>query len=286
MSTGMILDRSFRLYLENFTLMIALSAILNIPLLVISLMFNASNINPAALNSATIATVLIGGILSIVALLIIGPLIAGATTRAISDLYMGNVATAGAVLSAGWRKAWTILKSQLVVGFMFGGLILAAGIVLVLVVFALTLAGVPQIAVLILYLMGFLAAFVFLALLFLSYSLIAPVVMIEGSRNGREIRKRSWELVKGYRGKVFLVFLVIVAIQILMQIGVAVVGTFAFGSGNGSAVLSVLENVVSLLLTPISAIAVTLLYYDFRIRKEGFDLEILSQSMGGPATEA
>jgi hypothetical protein len=169
---------------------------------------------------------------------------------------------------------------------MFGGLILAAGIVLALVVFALTLAGIPQFAVLILYLMGFLAAFVFLALLFLSYSLIAPVVMIEGSRNGREIRRRSWELVKGYRGKVFLVFLVIVAIQILMQIGVAVVGSFAFGTGNGSAVLSVLENVVSLLLTPISAIAVTLLYYDFRIRKEGFDLEILSQSMGGPATEA
>jgi hypothetical protein len=47
-----------------------------------------------------------------------------------------------------------------------------------------------------------------------------------------------------------------------------------------------MENLVSLLLTPISAIAVTLLYYDFRIRKEGFDLEILSQSIAGPATEA
>ena len=110
--------------------------------------------------------------------------------------------------------------------------------------------------------------------------------MIEGSANGREIRQRSWGLVKGHRGKVFVVFLVIVAIQVLVQIGVAVVGTFAFGPGNGSAVLSILENVVSLLLTPISAIAVTLLYYDFRIRKEGFDLEILSQSIGGPATEA
>jgi len=286
MSTGMVLDRSFRLYLENFTLMIALSAILNIPLLVINLVFNASNINPATLNSATIVTVLIGVILSVLALLIIGPLITGATAMAISETYLGNMTTAGAVLSAGWRKAWTLLKTQLVVGLMFGGLIFAAGIVLIVIVLVLTLIGIPQIAVLTLYVIGFLAAFVCLALIFLSYSLIAPVIMIEGSANGREIRQRSWGLVKGHRGKVFVVFLVIVAIQVLVQIGVAVVGTFAFGPGNGSAVLSILENVVSLLLTPISAIAVTLLYYDFRIRKEGFDLEILSQSIGGPATEA
>lgn len=282
----MVLDRSFRLYLENFTLMIALSAILNIPLLVISLVFNASNIDPANLNSATIATILIGGILSILALLIIGPLIAGATTMAISDIYLGNVATAGAVLSAGWRKAWTLLKAQLIVGLLFAGLFIAVGIVLGVVTVVLSSIGIPRIAVGILIFLGFLAAIVSCVPIFLSYSLIAPVVMIEGSKNGRVIRQRSWALVKGNRGKVFLIFLVIVVIQVLVQIGVGVVATIGFGPGNGTALTSIMENMVSLLLTPISAIAVTLLYYDFRIRKEGFDLEILSQSIGGPATEA
>jgi hypothetical protein len=42
----------------------------------------------------------------------------------------------------------------------------------------------------------------------------------------------------------------------------------------------VLNGLVSILMTPMSAIAVTLLYYDFRIRKEGFDLEMLSRSIG------
>jgi hypothetical protein len=286
MSTGMVLDRSFRLYLENFTLMIALSAILNIPLLVISLVFSASNIDPANLNSATVATVLIGVILSILALLIIGPLIAGATTMAISDIYLGNMATAGAVLSAGWRKAWTLLKAQLIVGLMFAGLFIAIGIVLGVVAVVLPLIGIPRVAVGILIFLVFLAAVVSCVPIFLSYSLIAPVVMIEGSKNGRVIRQRSWELVKGNRGKVFLIFLVIVVIQVLVQIGIGLVSAIGFGPGNASVLTSIMENLVSLLLTPISAIAVTLLYYDFRIRKEGFDLEILSQSIAGPATEA
>jgi hypothetical protein len=286
MSTGMILDRSFRLYLENFTLMIALSAILNIPLLVISLLFNASNIDPATLNSTTVATILIGGILTILALLIIGPLMAGATTMAISDIYMGNTATAGAVLSAGWRKAWTLLKTQLIVGLMFGGLFIAIGIVLGVITVVLSLAGIPQIAIGILFFFVFLAAMVSCVPIFLSYSLIAPVVMLEGSKNGRVIRQRSWELVKGNRGKVFLIFLVIVVIQILVQVGIGFVSALGVGIGNGSVVTAIMENFVSLLLTPISAIAVTLLYYDFRIRKEGFDLEILSQSIGGPVPEA
>ena len=147
MSTGMILDRSFRLYLENFALMIALSAILNIPLLIISLAFNAgNNLDPAHLSSATIATILIGGILSLLAVLIIGPLIAGATTMAISDIYMGNMATAGAVLAAGWRKAWTLLKAQLIVGLMFAGLFLGIAFVLGLGGGILVAVGVPAIA--------------------------------------------------------------------------------------------------------------------------------------------
>ena len=75
-------------------------------------------------------------------------------------------------------------------------------------------------------------------------------------------------------------------IQVLIQIGVGVVASFGFGLGQGSVAISILEHVISLLVTPMSAIAVTLLYYDFRIRKEGFDLEILSQSIGGPATQA
>jgi hypothetical protein len=39
-----------------------------------------------------------------------------------------------------------------------------------------------------------------------------------------------------------------------------------------------IDNIVSVLLTPLGVITSILLYYDLRIRKEGFDLEMLSRS--------
>ena len=249
MTTGMVLDKACRLYINNFVLMIGLSAILNIPLLVFN--FLSASIRPT---NANILGVLIGLVAFLFVMLIIGTFISGAITMAVSDIYLGNIVTAGAALSAAWRKGWTLLKTQIVVG-----LIVWVGLLLMFV---------PGI------------------LWSLSYILVAPVVMIEGLKKGREIRHRSWGLVKGNRGKVFLVFVVILVIQILVQAGVGLMTTVSFGVGNGAYISSILDGLVSILLSPVSAIAVTLLYYDFRIRKEGFDLEMLSRSIGGPATEA
>jgi hypothetical protein len=253
MTIGMVLDKSFRLYLENFALLIGLSAILNIPLLAMTFIFGRTRINPVT-SSVDYGQLLSGMILLLLAALVITPLITGATTRAVSDIYLGNIVTAEGVLSAAWKKAWTLLKTQFVVG-----LIVA---------------------------LGFMLLFVPGLLWFLSYALIAPVVMVEGSKNGREIRQRSWGLVKGNRGKVFLIFFVIVVIQILVQGGIAIVSAIGFGAGETSTVASILNGIVSILMFPISAIAITLLYYDFRIRKEGFDLEMLSQAIGNTTSEA
>ena len=47
----------------------------------------------------------------------------------------------------------------------------------------------------------------------------------------------------------------------------------------------VVAAVVTILLEPISAIARTLLYYDLRVRKEGFDLELMARQLAA-ATNA
>ncbi len=206
---------------------------------------------------------------------------------AVSDIYLGNIVTAGAVLSAAWRKAWTLLKTQIVVGLMFAGLFIGIGIVLGCRISSSYVTGIPRIVV------GILISWDssppwFRA--FRSFFLILDRARCHDRRieDGREIRHRSWGLVKGNRGKVFLVFLVIVVIQILVQAGVGLVATLELWpwQRNRFHYFDSSTDIVSILLSPVSAIAVTLLYYDFRIRKEGFDLEMLSQSIGGPATEA
>jgi hypothetical protein len=112
--------------------------------------------------------------------------------------------------------------------------------------------------------------------------------MIEGINSGSEVRRRSWELVRGHRGKVFLILLALMVIQWLIGVGVGIITLIGFGIGatNVAIINQVLSGLISILLTPMSAIAVTLLYYDFRIRKEGFDLEMLSRAVGGAAPEA
>jgi hypothetical protein len=53
--------------------------------------------------------------------------------------------------------------------------------------------------------------------------------------------------------------------------------------GKGEVLSTVVVAVVSLLIYPLLSCVFTLFYYDLRVRKEGFDLEMLSQQLGAAA---
>jgi hypothetical protein len=78
--------------------------------------------------------------------------------------------------------------------------------------------------------------------------------------------RRSWNLVEGNWWRVFgIVIVVTILVGVLETIAGRVVGAIAgdvLGTGLSTAV-------VGILIQPIQAIALTLLYYDLRIRKEG-----------------
>lgn len=277
MSVGMVLDTAFRLYSQNFALMFGITAILHVPIFLVSVLpviLPLTGNNPMIGVIAALSTALIG----LLTLLVIYPLATGATTKAVSDKYLGNAVTIGSALKEAWGNVGTLLLTQFVVGIMVT--------------------------------VGFLLLIVPGILWMLSYSLVPPVIMIEASdrkisrqvhsltgavrgaapliMDRGDIRRRSWELVKGNRGKVFVVLLVFYAMSLLVSSGGTWVATMAFSATSNAAVSaqSIIANVVSILITPLQTIAITLLYYDLRIRKEGFDLEMLSQAMGGPALNA
>jgi len=286
MTAGMILDKAFRLYLENFALMVGLSAILNIPVLAFTLIFGGGQVNPDNTNVSALLVGLLPLLPLLLAMLLIVPLISGATTAAVSDVYLGNSVTVGHALSAAWSRAWSLLKNQFIISFIVGGAVIGAGIVLSLFAGFLVAVSVPRILVAAIVFVGIIPVLVLAIFLALSYMLVSPIIMIEGSKNDSQIRRRSWVLVKGNRLKIFLILLAITAIQLLVQLGIAGVMFVAFGIGTSSMVTQAMNGLISILLTPMSVISVTLLYYDFRIRKEGFDLEMLSHAIGGATPEA
>src|SRR5439155_26169995 len=81
-----------------------------------------------------------------------------------------------------------------------------------------------------------------------------------------------------YRCRLFLEMIVINVFHVDLVKDLGLVSNFLSTSDVGAkAVLSsALGNLLSIMLTPLGIIAAILLYYDMRIRKEGFDLEMLS----------
>lgn len=247
MGVGELLDRAFRLYAANFPLMVGIAAVAFVPQFFVQVL--AVLPIPAPSSFVAVLAASFGILAFLVGSLIVAPLATGATTKALSERYLGREVTIGEALRAAWSRVGVLLLTQFIVG-----LIVILGFMLFIV---------PGI------------------LWMCSYALVAPVVMLETTNLG-EVRLRSWELVSGNRGKVFVILLVIVAIQSFA--GAA--GNFALlvleeGSLAAGVFSVVFLSVVGLLVYPLQTIAITLLYYDLRIRKEGFDLDLLSQAIAG-----
>lgn len=100
---------------------------------------------------------------------------------------------------------------------------------------------------------------------------------------------RTWALGRGHVGHMFLTVL----IALLIYIGVAVVGGVVVGvlgtiAGlfKDSGVASVLTTAISAAIVPLFMMMLVILYYDLRIRFEGFDVEIMSRKLSAPAPTA
>ncbi len=79
---------------------------------------------------------------------------------------------------------------------------------------------------------------------------------------------------------------VVVLVQILLGGSGSLIIQVFFGPGSvmGEALGGLFSGIAGLLTYPLQAIAVTLIYYDLRIRKEGFDLEMLSRAIDSSPT--
>ena len=97
---------------------------------------------------------------------------------------------------------------------------------------------------------------------------------------------RSKALAAGNLDKIFsvgfLVLLIAIAINIPFSFIGGVLGGMIFAQNATLLLLtSQLVGIIGqIIIVPIGAIAYILLYYDLRIRKEGFDLEMLANNIG------
>jgi hypothetical protein len=120
--------------------------------------------------------------------------------------------------------------------------------------------------------------------LYVSFAVAVPVLLMEDVR-GRRALGRSRRLVKGRWWATFVILILGSLLAGLVSGAItAALGAASLANPDNEVVSVVLGTiggtVASTLTTPFQAAFVTVLYFDLRVRKEGFDLELLAERIG------
>ena len=285
MRLGEMLDGSFNIYRRHFGLFMRLSLILVwLPTaagIYLNLRFNNSPFEVLAIFQENIGRSIGLTILAVVIWSVCGLLLKAGTIRIISDSYLGQEPELGASLRFGVSKIIPLLVVALSKGLLLIILYIVSGLGVALLYFMGRMAG-PAMGALMVF-VGVIGALWFVIWIACAYGTTTPIVVLEDLPSSFDAFGRSWELTRGARGKVFGTWIVAWLIsQLLPQLIVAGISG-ALGVASNESVqpfFVVFASLIGIALAPILPCALTLLYYDLRVRREAFDLQVLSQQLG------
>jgi uncharacterized membrane protein len=130
---------------------------------------------------------------------------------------------------------------------------------------------------------GFIFLFIPGIILVCGLLLAFPSLVLESSLSPTGALSRSWSLTRGSRWRMFgllvtMVLLLYVPLVGLGAIAAVVLPGGARGTSPGTVTLAVV-GLLQMLLYPLLYCVLTVAYYDLRVRKEGFDLEVLASTL-------
>jgi hypothetical protein len=255
LTTGQLLDRTFQVYRQNFMLFVGIAAVPEVVLLLAQLgLLGAIGTHTSAIKGAIIAVA--GSLLVIVVSLMTSAIATSATTFAVSDIYLENPTSVSACFSRVKGKIGRVIITS--IGY---GLLVGIGLVL-LIVPGIYWAG--------------------------KYGLSVPSVVLEDNSPG-EAFSRSSKLTEYSVSRIIVIYFLTWILMVVVAAGLGMVAALAVptlsktaGTMSAAAFQHLVNAVVSVCVTPVMAIALTLAYYDQRVRKEAFDIESLMSLLGEP----
>ena len=263
-----IVDASFQLLRANFMPLVTLSVAVQLPMLVVRIwaVRNALNFTTA---SAQVMSSLVGSVLIFGVLLFLLALVAQcALTVATSQVYLGMVVDNGAALQRGLQRALWVVLTYFVVAV---GLGIAFGVGIPLATALPSVARIPLMLVLV-------AVAIWLGLRLIP--LLSVLVLEDGGPI--DAIKRALYLGSGLVGHMFVSMLlgglIYVGIAIVAALAVAALGAVIPALKDPS-VTQVFEAAAGALVYPLLIAVAVVLYYDLRIRREGFDVEMMSRAV-------
>jgi hypothetical protein len=207
-----------------------------------------------------------------------GLFLTAAAIRVISDSYLGRPPELGDALGLGASKIWPLflvgLGKSIILGLIGG----VCGLVAAFAIPALAGAGGWALLFGVLLVGGGIWLLIFVAC---GYGVTTPVVVLENLGGAFDAFGRSWELTRTFKRKILgiaVVTYLIVFVPITAVSGMA--AYFAIQSPVAGKVVEVFAAGLPIVLTPIMSCVFTLMYYDLRVRREAFDLQLLGEQLG------
>jgi hypothetical protein len=208
-----------------------------------------------------------------------GLFLTAAAIRVISDSYLGRAPELGDALSLGASKILPLFVVGLGKGIVVGLLVGAIGVASALVVPVVARGG-SNGAVIALSL-AILGGCWFVAFVLCGYAVTTQVVVLENLRGSFDAFGRSWDLTRNFKRKILGIAVVAFLMVYVPIVALAALGGFfkaespLFGQ-----TIEVASAAVSIVVVPLLSCIFTLMYYDLRVRREAFDLQILGQQLG------
>jgi hypothetical protein len=262
LGVGEIIDHSLAIYRRQFAALVTITLSANaVPLLLMIYLMTSGGLLTRPLLYAGVL------LLSVV----LGALATAATVFLVSETYLGNSISGGVAINRATRFLWRLIlltmMVSLVVGltvvvFMLPGIVTASPVLMVL-------AMIP--------------AFITALVIFTGLIVSTPALVLEDATPSAAL-SRSWQLTKGFRWKMLGLVIVVAIIIAIPSLAL----TFLRGGGmamqsvelsTADIIWEIAAQFISTLIYPLLYCALTVAYYDLRVRKEGFDLELLESTL-------
>ena len=254
-----ILDTAIRLYRQNFTLFMEIVAVVQVFLMAIYMigMWAVSQTMMTTGGEEIPWQALLGlgplGLLYMGGLILLFPVSEAALAFAISETYLGRRISVLEAYRRMWPLIWRLLGTMILVSIVISlgtGMCLIPGL-LVWVWFAIT----------------------------------TPIVALERTA-GPTAMDRSYRLVSGHWWRVLGTLLLLQLILIVATLAISLPAMLAvmllLSESNpllAQSLTTAIQTITNIVVRPVLMIGVVLIYYDLRIRKEGFDLVTLTQAL-------
>ena len=252
MGVGELLDAAIRLYRAQWKRLMAIVAIVVVPVTFLqgflTRTLGSPFADPTTVSTDVDSTFIASLVLSALQTFVIYPFLTAAVARASADVYLGHEVTVGPTFRFAARRIHSILWISILSA-------LATGLGLLLLV-------IPGIIV-------------FVRLVFGSV-----VLVVEGQKGGKALG-RSWRLAKRHFWKLLGTLVLAFVMAGFVQFILAIPGGIAYAAIGtaGWPFLAIATTLAEVITTPFTTLITVLLYFDLRIRKEGFDLEVMAREM-------